>query len=271
MFVADSQGSFMRRFFMIAMLLTLAAIPNHAQQAAPQPDAPIPADQLAAKKISQPKVIFSVDPEFSDEARRKGIGGLCLVALIVDAQGKPQNVHIVRCTDPVFEENSLKAVAQFRLKPATTQEGKPVPVYATVEIHFRRYDSSGRTNDQLPIRYAFSPPPGTSYSGADAKGVYPLTETAMPPSIIMFADDGYEDLAYAATAVSDTTCDIVLTISAKGKASDPQIIRCVKPALEKPAVQSLLESKYKPGKVNGKAVPMRASIHLESVDAPGKP
>jgi len=41
------------------------------------------------------------------------------------------------------------------------------------------------------------------------------------------------------------------------------VTNCVRPALEKPAIESLLKSKYKPGMVNGNAVPMRASIHLE--------
>jgi hypothetical protein len=69
------------------------------------------------------------------------------------------------------------------------------------------------------------------------------------------------------TAGSDA-CNIVLTISAKGKPSDPQVTSCDRPALEKPAVASLLRSQYKPDRVNGKAVPMRAAIRLEYGDTP---
>jgi hypothetical protein len=63
----------------------------------------------------------------------------------------------------------------------------------------------------------------------------------------------------------------VLTISTKGKAADPQIKHCERPELEKPAVESLLNSEYKPGMVNGKAVPMRASLHLEYGGDAAKP
>ncbi|MGP8174343.1 MAG: hypothetical protein ACLP7O_07325 [Terracidiphilus sp.] len=35
-----------------------------------------------------------------------------------------------------------------------------------------------------------------------------------------------------------------------------------------PAAQSLLKSHYKPGSVNGKAVPMQVSIHLEHAGFP---
>jgi hypothetical protein len=55
----------------------------------------------------------------------------------------------------------------------------------------------------------------------------------------------------------------VLTISVKGKATDPHVTHCERPNLEKPAVESLLKSKYTPGSVNGVEVPMRVSIHLE--------
>jgi hypothetical protein len=84
-----------------------------------------------------------------------------------------------------------------------------------------------------------------------------------------FVDEGYGDNAFMDAGKS--ACDIVLTISDKGKPSDPQVIHCERPALEKLAVQSLLKSHYKPGKMNGKAVPIRASVHLEYADAPTKP
>ena len=189
--------------------------------------------------------------------------------LIVDAKGKPQNVHIKRCTDPSFEENSLKAVEQFRFKPAT-KEGRPVSVYTSVEIRFRLYDSFGRGQGlAVPIRYGMNTPPGVTSSNPDANGVYPLTNAATPPTLNGFSDEGYGSLAFLGK--DHGACDIVLTINAKGKPSDPQVTRCEIPALETPAVQSLLNSKYKPGKVNGKAVPMRVNIHLECGDNIPKP
>jgi hypothetical protein len=98
--------------------------------------------------------------------------------------------------------------------------------------------------------------------------VYPLTKLCTPPAIIKFSDKGYGSTA----SFSPTgACDIVLTISTKGKAADPQVTRCERPGLEKPAVESLLKSEYTPGMVNGKAVPMRVSVHLEYGDDAAKP
>ena len=82
--------------------------------------------------------------------------------------------------------------------------------------------------------------------------------------MIKFTDEGYGEAAFPLKG--NGACDIVLTINAKGKASDPVVTHCDRPALEKPAIESLLKSHYKPGQVNGKAVAIRTSIHLELAD-----
>ncbi len=46
--------------------------------------------------VSSPVPIFTVEPEFSEEARKAKFMGVVLVNLIVDAQGRPQNVHTLR-------------------------------------------------------------------------------------------------------------------------------------------------------------------------------
>jgi hypothetical protein len=94
--------------------------------------------------------------------------------------------------------------------------------------------------------------------------VYQFTKSVTPPILSKFTDEKYGETAFPLEG--NCACDIVLTISAKGKASDPVVTHCERPSLEKPAVQSLLKSHFKPGQVNGKAVPMRASIHLVLAD-----
>jgi hypothetical protein len=121
---------------------------------------------------------------------------------------------------------------------------------------------------KLPIHYTISTPPGISSPDPGPDGVYPFTNLSTPPLIINFSDEGYRSIASLSTG--STACDILLTVSAKGKPYDPQMIHCEKPELEKPVIQALLKSHYKPGKVNGKAAPMRAAIHLEYGDTPPK-
>jgi TonB family protein len=88
--------------------------------------------------VSAPQLIYSVDPEFSDEARRAKYQGVCLVSLIVDAQGNPQAVKVARALGMGLDEKAVEAVKQYKFKPAYFK-GRPVPVYINIEVNFRIY------------------------------------------------------------------------------------------------------------------------------------
>jgi TonB family protein len=88
--------------------------------------------------VSAPQLIYSVDPEFSDEARRAKYQGVCVVQLIVDAQGNPQRIQVVRHLGMGLDDRAVAAVKQYKFKPAMLQ-GKPVPVEINVEVNFRIY------------------------------------------------------------------------------------------------------------------------------------
>jgi TonB family protein len=88
--------------------------------------------------VSAPVPLFEPEAEFSDEARRAKYQGVCLVALIVDAQGNPQNVHVIRPLGMGLDEKAMEAVRKYKFKPAM-KSGQPVPVYVNVEVNFRLY------------------------------------------------------------------------------------------------------------------------------------
>jgi hypothetical protein len=170
----------------------------------------------------------------------------------------PQKVKLVRCTDPSFEKCSLEAASEYRFKPATTKDGKPVTTTIFLEFNYRM-----NNNDYpMSVRWGFSSPPGITSADPGADGVYPLTRKSVSPAITRYVDSGYGNMAFSSPK-DNGACNIVLTIGTNGKATNPKVTHCESVALEKPAVESLLKSKYKPGMVNGNAVPMRASIHLE--------
>lgn len=87
---------------------------------------------------TSPEVIYKVEPDFSDEARKNKIGGLVKVSLTVDEDGTPQNVHVVQGIEnaPELSEKAIEAVKQYRFKPATSN-GKPIPTEVHVEINFQ--------------------------------------------------------------------------------------------------------------------------------------
>jgi periplasmic protein TonB len=88
--------------------------------------------------VSAPELIYAPDPEFSDEARRAKYQGVCVVSLIVDAQGNPQRVEVVRHLGMGLDEKAQEAVKHYKFKPAMLG-GRPVPVEVNVEVNFRIY------------------------------------------------------------------------------------------------------------------------------------
>ena len=89
--------------------------------------------------VSAPVPLNSVEAEFSDEARRAKYQGVCLISLIVDAQGNPQNPRVVRALGMGLDEKALEAVRKYKFKPAMKDGHVPVPVMITVEVNFRLY------------------------------------------------------------------------------------------------------------------------------------
>ena len=58
--------------------------------------------------------------------------------MLVNTDGNPEQVHVVKSFGPEFDKAAVAAVEQYRFRPAL-QNGKPVPVKVNVEVNFRRY------------------------------------------------------------------------------------------------------------------------------------
>jgi protein TonB len=85
--------------------------------------------------VSAPVLIYSVDPEFSEEARRAKAAGNVIVNLWVDEKGMPSHVRVIRGVGMGLDEKALAAVKQYRFRPAM-ENGKPVLVELNVEVTF---------------------------------------------------------------------------------------------------------------------------------------
>ena len=88
--------------------------------------------------VSAPRAIYEPDPEYSDEARRVKHQGTVMLSLVVDASGRPQDIHIVRSLGMGLDEKATEAVQKWQFAPGM-KDGHAVAVLVNVEVNFRLY------------------------------------------------------------------------------------------------------------------------------------
>ncbi len=88
--------------------------------------------------ISAPQAIATPDPEYTEEARNAKTQGTCVLWLIVDDQGRPRDIRVVRGLGFGLDARAIEAVKQWRFQPAM-KDGRPVNVQISVEVGFRLY------------------------------------------------------------------------------------------------------------------------------------
>jgi TonB family protein len=85
--------------------------------------------------VSAPQVIHAIQPEFTAEARQTNYEGTVSIQLIVDSQGNPQAIHVIRHLGKGLDQKAIEAVQQYRFRPAIYQ-GHPVAVQMVIDVEF---------------------------------------------------------------------------------------------------------------------------------------
>jgi periplasmic protein TonB len=88
--------------------------------------------------ISAPKPVSTPDPNYTDEARKAKTQGTCVLGLIVDENGQPRDIRVVRGLGNGLDEKAIESVKQWKFEPAL-KDGKPVKVQIRVEVAFKLY------------------------------------------------------------------------------------------------------------------------------------
>lgn len=86
--------------------------------------------------VSAPALVFKVEPEYSEEARKAKYQGTVVLSIVVDDKGNPKELKIVRPLGLGLDEKAIEAVQKWRFRPGQLN-GKAVAVAATVEVNFR--------------------------------------------------------------------------------------------------------------------------------------
>ena len=87
-------------------------------------------------EVSAPLLISKTEPEYSEEARKAKYSGTVLLSLVVDANGLPRDIKVVRPLGLGLDEKAIEAVQKWRFR-AGIKGGRPVATQATIEVSFR--------------------------------------------------------------------------------------------------------------------------------------
>lgn len=88
--------------------------------------------------VSAPRAIYSPDPEYSEEARKAKYQGTVVLWMVVDADGRPRGIKVMRSVGLGLDEKAIEAVKTWKFDPAR-KDGHAVAVQISVEVDFRLY------------------------------------------------------------------------------------------------------------------------------------
>ena len=90
----------------------------------------------AGSGVEPPTVLREVKPDYTEEARRRGLSGDVLMTLVVLRDGSVADVHVMQGLGHGLDERAVDAVRQWRFTPGR-RHGVPVDVQVEVAIEFR--------------------------------------------------------------------------------------------------------------------------------------
>jgi protein TonB len=153
-------------FALFAAQATTPATPPPSEAPATQPtqqpalatpstaptEPPIPNPNTSATHqgvVTAPKILYQPEPQYTEIARQQRINGIATVSFILDAQGNPQNVHVVhsiadtvdskhRAAALTLDQAAIDTVTRYKFTPAMV-DGKPVAVFLNVKVNFQIY------------------------------------------------------------------------------------------------------------------------------------
>lgn len=107
-------------------------------------------------EVKPPRLLTVIDPASNDYAQKNNIAGMVFLHVVVDANGRPGAVTIVRPIGFGLDERAVEAVehAQFR---AGTLNGKPVSEVVNLQVTFRIYSNRTKPNGSPAIPTQVAP------------------------------------------------------------------------------------------------------------------
>jgi TonB family protein len=110
------------------LLVTLACIPFTFAQSNEK--------AAVAANAAAPVLVSRIEPEYTAEARSKGVEGVTTLYAEVTSEGSAANIRVIKSLDPGLDARAIAALKQWRFRPGS-RNGRPVTMVAIIEVNFR--------------------------------------------------------------------------------------------------------------------------------------
>lgn len=87
--------------------------------------------------VTVPRCVYCPNPSYTDEARRAKINGGVVLQVVVNAEGRAENISVMRKLGYGLDQNAIETVKSWQFKPATGPDGNPVSTVVPIEVTFR--------------------------------------------------------------------------------------------------------------------------------------
>ena len=88
--------------------------------------------------VTVPQVIYSPEPNFSDEARKAKMQGVVQLLVVVGKDGRTYDIRVAQSLGMGLDEQAIAAVRKWRFRAATLN-GQPVATQVAIQVDFHLY------------------------------------------------------------------------------------------------------------------------------------
>ncbi len=226
-------GDFYRFTLRAHPLIALVVVaPPAAQETVSAARAEAATAEQVGGHISAPIPTVLTDPEIPVSGKLPK-RGLCLLGVTIDANGVPQNIHVVRSLDPELDSNVIEAVKNWRFRPALRDGSAPVAIEGTVVAMFEYVEKE-------PVAFAaFTPEPPEKVQAAHAHHAMEL------PNLEPVNAD--EVIArYMPQSRISGRCIVSLVIDTNGVPQNVHVVKGLDSSLDMDTVAMVQHLRFKP-------------------------
>jgi protein TonB len=85
--------------------------------------------------VKPPRVLRRVATQYSPEARKKNVEGTVLLSIVINKEGRVEDVKVVRSFGYGLDEKAVECARQWEFAPGT-KDGEPVAVQVNMQVSF---------------------------------------------------------------------------------------------------------------------------------------